>query len=224
MRVDPSLELEFPGLRVIEAELTDLRVRPGDPGLDAKKAEVAEEARARRPGVEAVKDEPIFRAYRDFFWKVGVDPTKTRPAGEALTRRVLAGKEIPTINALVDAYNLVSLKTSIAIAAFDTARLHAEALVLRRARPGESFLGIGMTGPMTLSGSEVVIEDEVDHTLEAVYPYRNAERSKVTEATRSVLLLMCGVPGIDDAPLESAGALCRSWIREFCGAPSGSAP
>ena len=41
-----------------------------------------EEIRKRIPSLEQVKDIPILRAYRDFYWKVGTDPTKTRPAGE----------------------------------------------------------------------------------------------------------------------------------------------
>ncbi|HUW43054.1 MAG TPA: hypothetical protein VMW02_02320, partial [Thermoplasmata archaeon] len=44
--------------------------------------------------LEAVKDRPDFRAYRDFFWRLGVDPTKTRPASEALIRRILKGSSI----------------------------------------------------------------------------------------------------------------------------------
>lgn len=224
MDVESALSAEFPGLRVVEMELNGLSVKRSDARLEALKRRVAETTRARRKDLDQVRDEPLFRAYRDFYWKVGVDPTKTRPAGEALTRRVLAGKEIPTINTLVDAYNLVSLETSVAIAAFDTARLRTDALVLRRALPGESFLGIGMAGPVDLHGNEVVIEDRADRELVAIYPYRNAERSKVTESTCGALLLMCGVPGIDDGPLEASRERCREWISEFCGAREGAGP
>lgn len=217
MRVEPSLEAEFPGLRVVAPELHDVVVRPAHPGLEALKRRVAEKTRARRAVPEAVKDEPIFRAYLESFWKVGVDPTKTRPAGEALTRRVLAGKELPTINTLVDACNLAPLETSVAIAAFDTAQLHPGALVLRRARSGESFVGIGMAGPVDMAGSEVVIEDEGDRELVAMYPYLNAGRSKVTGATRSALLLICGAQTIEDGPLKSSLELCERWFADSCG-------
>ena len=219
--------MEFPGLRVLELELTGLTVGKTDAGLEALKTKVTEEAKGGTRNLEAVKDEPIFRAYRDFFWKVGVDPTKTRPAGEALIRRILSGKQIPIVNTLVDAYNLVSLKTSIAIAAFDSGQLRPDALKLRKARPGERFLGIGMAQSIVLEGPEVVIEDEDSHDLVAVYPYRNAEKSKVTASTKEALLIMCGVPGIDDAPLEKARDLCKQFISDFCtatGNPSGGSP
>nr|WP_301287551.1 phenylalanine--tRNA ligase beta subunit-related protein [Methanocalculus alkaliphilus] len=57
---------------------------------------------------------------------MGVDPTKTRPAFEALVRRILAGKALPAIKPAVDAYNLRSASSSIPIAAFDAGRLSGD--------------------------------------------------------------------------------------------------
>ena len=216
MYVDTALEAEFPGLRVIELRVAELRVRPSDPRLDRLKTRIYSEVRSSGRSLETVKDDPLFKAYREFYWKVGIDPTKTRPAAEALLRRVLGGKEIPTINTLVDAYNLVSLATSVAIAAFDCAIVHSESLKLRRARAGEGFLGIGMPQAVVLEGSEVVIEDLAAHELVAVYPFRNAERGKVTEATRDAFLIMCGVPGVEDASLVAAKNLCQQYLSDYC--------
>lgn len=215
MRVGPALTLEFPGLRIFELELSGLSVRPLDPEVEAWKAQIYAEVRSAGRTLESIKDEPVLRAYRDFYWKVGVDPTKMRPAAEAIARRVLGGRDIPTINTLVDVYNTISLKTSVAIAAFDLAQLHRTSLRLRRAQPAEEFLGIGMDRPISLRGGEIVAEDAYDHQLVAVYPYRNAERSKVTVSTTSVLLWMCGVPGIADSDLERARDLCRELISRF---------
>ncbi|MDG6996904.1 MAG: hypothetical protein JRN52_13370 [Nitrososphaerota archaeon] len=216
MQTEEKLSNEFPGLRVVELELTKLVVAKTDSRLEELKAEIFAELRSEIKSLGLVKDQPVFRAYRDFYWKVGIDPTKTRPAGEALTRRVLSGKEIPMINTLVDSYNLISLKTSIAIAAFDSSKISKESLKLRKANSGEEFLGIGMKEPIRMSGVEVVIEDEKNKELIAIYPYRDAEKSKVTENTTSVLLMMCGVPGIEDIQLERARNLCRQFVTQFC--------
>ncbi len=227
MHIAADLLAEFPGLHLVELTLTNLTVRRTDPRLEEWKTRAIAEVRTSRASLEGIRDEPIFRAYRDFYWKVGVDPTKTRPAAEALTRRALSGHEIPRINTLVDACNLVSLRTSISIAAFDADLIHPEALVLRRARSGEEFVGIGMGRPVSLEGLETVVEDTSDRKLIAIYPYRDADRSKVTDATRGVLLLMCGVPGIEDEALQQAGALCRELVTEVCReapGPEGSPP
>ena len=164
--------------------------------------------------LDSVKDVSAFRAYRDFFWKVGIDPTKVRPASEALVRRILAGKAIPKINNVVDAYNLASVKTEIALAAFDRDRLKGE-LVMRQARPGEEFLGIGMREPTVLNGKEVVIQDS--EKLVAIYPHRDAETSKVSQSTSNILILACGVPQIDISSLEVAKKVAASYIIRFCG-------
>jgi DNA/RNA-binding domain of Phe-tRNA-synthetase-like protein len=88
--------------------------------------------------LESLKDVPIFRAYRDFFWKAGIDPTKVRPAAEALIRRILGGKAVPSINNVVDSYNLASIKTEVALAAFDEDKLKGD-LIMRYAGKVRSF-------------------------------------------------------------------------------------
>ena len=216
MRIVPELQSSFPGLRVIELKMEGLGVQGIDPRLESFKREVQDRVRQRIASLTEVKDRPIFRAYRDFFWRVGIDPTKIRPAGEALTRRILGGRDLPTVNTLVDAYNIASVETSIAIAAFDLEAIDEGSLVMRRTVKGERFHGIGMVTPDSLTGVEVVVEDQESHKLVAVYPYRDSDDSKVTEWTKGVLFLMCGVPGIDETTLEKARELTREYVGRFC--------
>jgi len=216
MRVVPELQSFFPGLRVVELKMEGLEVQSTDPTLESFKREVQEIVRHGFTSLTEVKDRPIFRAYRDFFWRVGIDPTKVRPAGEALTRRILGGRDLPTVNTVVDAYNIASIETSVAIAAFDLGTIDGESLVMRRAVKGEPFHGIGMVSPDSLTGVEVVIEDQESGKLVAVYPYRDSDDSKVTERTKGVLFMMCGVPGIDETTLERARDLTKEYIGRFC--------
>ncbi len=205
---------EFEGLDAIPFLMEDVRVLPERADLETFKADVIERVR-RTYTLEAVKDVPELRAYRDFFWRVGIDPTKTRPAAEALIRRILGGKPLPRINTLVDAYNLASVETRIALAAFDAANLRGD-IVMRTARPGEEFLGIGMERPVVLTGKEVVDQDEAG--LVAIYPYRDSARTAVTTATRATVFLVCGVPGIPRETLVRAQAVTRDLVARFCGA------
>ncbi len=187
-------------------------MRERDERLDAFVPILVHEFRARLQ-LETLKDEPHLRAYRDFYWRVGIDPTKIRPASEALLRRVLQGKEFPRISTLVDAYNLASMKTRIAIAAFDAAHTRGE-LRMRLAAAGESFRGIGMEVPMVLKGVEVVCED--DDGLVAIYPYRDSHRTRVSAATVDTLFMTCGVPGIETSALVSAAETTREFVERFC--------
>ena len=213
LKISPELERLFPGLRTLTVEIENVKVGPATEELKKLSEQIFDEIRGKYD-LGSLKDMPTFRAYRDFFWRVGIDPTKSRPAAEALIRRVLAGKPIPSINNLVDAYNLASIKTGIALAAFDLEKLVGE-LLMRRAAAGEEFLGIGMREPQVLKGEEVVVVDA--RGIVAIYPYRDAERTKVTSSTERVLLLVCGVPGVEFGELDKARKVAVEFITRFCG-------
>ncbi|MEE8168039.1 MAG: phenylalanine--tRNA ligase beta subunit-related protein [Candidatus Hydrothermarchaeales archaeon] len=211
--ISSMLEEEFPDLKALVEEITGVRVERENRDLESFKEEVTQRVKERYNLAE-LKDLPIFRVYRNFFWRVGIDPTKVRPAAEALIRRILRGKPLPTINTLVDAYNLASIETKIAIAAFDSDKIEGK-LLMRLAEEGEEFLGIGMDRPLILKGNEVVVSD--GRKLVAIYPYRDADTTKITLHTRNVLLLICGVPGIDGEILRNTRRVAVDYITKFCG-------
>jgi len=88
-------------------------------------------------------------------------------------------------------------------------------LLMREAEAGEEFLGIAMDKPITLSGGEAVIEDE--SRLVAIYPYRDADHSKVSPKTKNVLMLMCGAPGISLEKLNASADEAKKILPLFCG-------
>jgi DNA/RNA-binding domain of Phe-tRNA-synthetase-like protein len=112
---------------------------------------------------------------------------------------------------------LASIKTGIALAAFNRDELKGE-LVMRQAQQGERFLGIGMQNEAVLTGKEVVISDS--EKLVAVYPHRDSEKSKITKLSTNILILACGVPGIETQTLENAMAIALDYIVRFCGGKS----
>jgi DNA/RNA-binding domain of Phe-tRNA-synthetase-like protein len=211
--VDPSLQAKFPGLKAQVFRVEGVEVKSEYAGLEEFKAKVIARTKEKWE-LDQLREHLVFRAYRDFFWRVGVDPTKTRPASEALIRRVLRERPLPRINTLVDAYNLASIDTAIPLAAFDVGGLVGE-LTMREAAEGERFLGIGMEKPVVLEGGEAVVEDE--EKLIAIYPYRDADACKVTLETSDTLMLVCGVPNIGDEVLERAGRVTVDYITRFCG-------
>ena len=213
MRIETRLRERFPDLNAEIISFRGVCVERQNDQLEGYKAEVSERIKARW-SLDQLREDPVFRAYRDFFWRLGIDPTKNRPAAEALIRRVLRDSPIPRINTWVDAYNLVSMETAIPIASFDEDLLAGE-LLMREAEAGEEFTGIGMDKPVTLGGGEAVIEDEA--RLVAIYPYRDADHSKVSYRTANVLMLMCGAPGISLKTLSEASSFARVILPRFCG-------
>lgn len=212
LEIDENVRMRFPTLKAILHAISGIAVEKNNPELDEFKESVYSRVRERY-NLDSLPQVPIFRAYRDFFWRVGVDPTKIRPSAEALIRRILAGKSIPSVNTLVDAYNLASVETGVALAVFDLSRVTGN-MRMRFANNGEKFLGIGMQDPMTLRGVEVVVSDE--ERLVAVHPYRDADYSKITLEARDAVLMVCGVPGVDDSVLEGAEKMTVEYIMKFC--------
>ena len=215
MEIDRTLLEKYPGLGVLEF-VASVSIRSNSSELETFKKTKQDEIRGKIVSPDSIRDLPIIRAYRDFYWKVGIDPTKTRPAGEALLRKIIGGRGLPTTNTLVDSYNIASAETMISIAAFDQAKVDSAALIMRVAIKDELFAGIGMNHPLALEGVEVVIEDRSSKSLVAVYPYRDAKASKVTLETSRVLFMMCGVPGITSDILIDAEARTREYVAAFC--------
>jgi DNA/RNA-binding domain of Phe-tRNA-synthetase-like protein len=212
LKIDSKLKTRFPDLIAKILQVKEVQIEKRNDELEKFKAEVAKQVREMYD-LESLKDQLAFRAYRDFFWSVGIDPTKNRPAAEALIRRILGGRTIPTINSLVDVYNLASIKSRIALATFDADKLKGD-LFMRFAEEGEKFLGIGMEKPLILKGGEIVVADNAK--LVAVYPYRDADNTKVTVETKNITMIVCGAPGISEKRLDFASQVAQEYILRFC--------
>jgi len=91
-----------------------------------------------RIGDTPLSEIPSLSAWRGAFRGFGVEPTKYRSAAEALLRRLTKKGDIPSINALVDTYNLVSIRYVVPMAAFDTRHLNGS-LTIRFADGTEWF-------------------------------------------------------------------------------------
>ncbi len=209
---DTILE-RFPDISVTAFEVKNVRVQREDAELEKYKKNVFQDIRENYC-IDTVKDSEIIRRYRDFYWRLGIDPTKIRPASEALIRRILKGLPFPKINTLVDTYNLASMKTNLALAAFDLSTVKGD-LTLEFATSGEEFIGIGMDRPITLTGKEPVIRDH-EKTI-AIYPYRDSDATKITPDTSDVLILVCGVPGISTSTIKNTEKVAAELITKFCG-------
>lgn len=139
--------------------------------------------------VDSLKDHPTAAAYRRLSWNAGIDPTKNRPAGEALARRILQGKRLPQIHPLVDAYNLASARTLVPLGAYSMDRL-APPITVRLAREGETFHGIGRE-PEPLQPGRIVYVD-AEQQVCGVFLWRDAHATRVRDDSRRVLVSVVG--------------------------------
>ena len=108
----------FPDLLVCTGTIKEVKVERHAKEAETLKQSVLAKMRQKYKA-ELLRYDPVVRAYRDLYWSLNIDPTKIRPAGEALLRRALRGDDIPSISNVVDAYNLASLETIVPLSGFD---------------------------------------------------------------------------------------------------------
>ena len=205
IRLDPAAWERLPGLWACALTLArDAAVQ--DEGLPDPRSVL-------RPGLdlEKLKDEDVAAGYRKVSWAVGVDPTKHRPAGEALARRILAGQPLPEIHPLVDAYNLASAHTLVPLSAYDLGRV-TQPITVRPAAAGEAFQGIGRSETEVLDDGRIVYASK-EGTLCGVMLWRDAVASRIREDTERAQLLAVGA-----APLASTvGIEALQTAAEYAG-------
>lgn len=193
------------GLLVLEG----LSVREREPALAAEIDAYGHELRARYAGLKS-GDIPATEDARSLYKALGLDPTKTRPASEALLRRVLKGESLYVVNTLVDALNLVSLKVQLPFGLYDAARIEPP-VVLRKGMPGESYEGI-RKGPVNVEGRPVL----VDARGPFGNPTSDSARTCITLETRSALVVVYAPAAASDARLDETLALTQDTLTRHC--------
>ncbi len=200
-------------IRVGTAELKGLRQKEEENSEISREIAAVEAELKRIYEIDEVKDIGTLRRQRDFFWRLGVDPTKVRPASEALLRRILANKGLPRVSAIVDAYNLASVKTLLTFSAFDLVRIEPP-LSVRFSREDEIVTLIGHR-KKKLTGKEIVLTDSAK--ILCVYVHGDVDETKVTDSTKDVLLVAYGIPGMSKQELKEGMSVAAGYVKRFVG-------
>jgi len=148
-----------------------------------------EQAILKLPEPRAVLESPQILATRAAYKALGKDPARYRGSAEALLRRVLAGKGLPRINAVVDIVNLVSVESRLSIGLYDLAHVQGD-IVFRAGRAGETYKGIGKYD-LNLEGLPVFCDVLGPHGS----PTSDSERTMVTSGTKQVLAVIISFAG-----------------------------
>lgn len=149
---------------------------------------------------DKIKESEIVQKYRNFSWHfLKLDPTKNRPSGEALARRIIKSKKFPKINPFVDAYNLASAETFVSASGYDLQKITFP-LTLRTANKGDQLEAIGNI-KIQFDGTELVISD-ANNMILTQYLYRDAEISKITADTKEIVFIINAVQHIEQDVLD----------------------
>ena len=159
---------------------------------------------------ESLKEMSGIAATRRVYKACGKDPSRYRPASEALIRRILQGKELYQIDTLVDLINLASIRFGYSIGGFDASKFVGDTLTLGIGRAGEPYEGIGR-GLLNIEGLPVYRDAEGGVGT----PTSDNERTKITLETRRLLVLINGYDGNEERVCQNAEFII-DLVRRFC--------
>ena len=186
----------------------------GEPLSEAYAAERDESIRTmmRRFTGRQAADIPGVAETRGMFHRLGVDPTKSRPASEALLRRVLQGKGLPHIHPAVDVCNLASLEHQLPLGLYD--RVHVKGPIYARlGRAGEGYEGI-RKGRVNVAARALLADD--DGAFGA--PTADSARTQVTADTRALLAVIYCPAERPSEQLSAMLARVADLLARHCGA------
>ena len=203
------------GLRATAIVFRDMHISSASVELRADIVREIQAIREEFASPAAVRSCPEVAAFQQLHRRVGVNPRKEQSSVERLLLLALKRGELPAINSLVDAYNLVSLRTRCSLGAHDLDAITLP-VSLRLLTGREAFTPLGETMPVVVVPGEYGYVDAADHLL-CRLDVRQADFSKVTEATRNVLLIVEGTAEHAPDVLHRASEEVIEVVTRYCG-------
>ena len=165
---------------------------------------------------ETLKTLPGIAATRRVYRACGKDPSRYRPASEALIRRQLQGKQLYQIDTLVDLINLASIAYGYSIGGCDADKFVGDRLTLGVGREGEPYEGIGR-GMINIAGLPVYRDAQGGVGT----PTSDNERTKIQASTTHLVVLINGYDG-DEKRVRANAEYIQQLLRKYCNSDGGS--
>jgi DNA/RNA-binding domain of Phe-tRNA-synthetase-like protein len=164
-----------------------------------------------------VKADPILTGFRDLHTKAGVSNRKHISSPENLITLILGGRDLPSINPIVDIYNIVSLETRLALGAHDTSEITGP-IALKLTEGTESFTPLGSNEQKAIGVGEYGYIDEGQNEVICRLETRQCEKTKVADNTQQCFFIVEGSTNTELSYIEDAVTRLQHLLSEHCGA------
>lgn len=174
------------------------------------------EAHVRRQlNPDKIAEHPRIAPWREAYRAFGAKPSEFRPSMEALARRVVKEQELPSINALVDIGNVLSLRHLVPTGGHAIDGLTQD-ISLRFATGKETFIPFGSEEVEHPLPGEVIFA-EGDTVLTRRWTWRQANHTLTVLTTTAIEYNVDGLPPV---PLMEVEQICQEvgeLVVRFCG-------
>jgi len=212
---DPEILKTFPSLAGGAILGSGLKNCPSPEAL--RQAYLHEQQQAlERIGNTPLSEIEALAGWRAAFRLFGVDPTQYRSAAEALLRRLTKKGEIPSINAVVDSCNLVSIRYALPVAGFDRRALRGPVTV-RFAKGDEFFTPLRQASAEQPDPGEVIFIDGAGLVVARRWCWRQSEESAAGEYTQEALFTVEAQHAGGKVAVERALSDLRELLADYVG-------
>ena len=163
---------------------------------------------------EVIKKDFILQGYRDLHDKVGRSNRKYTSAPESLLNYFLRTKSIPTINPVVDIYNLISLNSKLAIGAHDVAKLKG-GVNLKFTAGSESFTPLGSQKTKIIPMGEYAYIDDSNRVI-CRLECQQSDITKISPTSSQILFIVQGNDNTTHELVNTTLLKLVDDIKDFC--------
>jgi DNA/RNA-binding domain of Phe-tRNA-synthetase-like protein len=203
------------GLRAGAVVFRNLRIAPSDHEQRLEILDQVQKIRTRFADPSQIRATPEVEAFREILRKVGVNPRREQPSVERLLTFAFKRGELPAINTLVDAYNLISVRSLCSLGAHDLDKI-ALPVALRFLTGNESFTPLGSDTAATVDPKEFGYVDAAGRVL-CRLDLLQADFSKVTTATVNALLIIESTTAHEPTAASRAFEDAIALVTRYCG-------
>ena len=164
---------------------------------------------------ESLKEVPKIKTWREAYSAFGAKPKKYTCSVENLYRMILEGVHLRHINKVVDIYNYISLKHMIPVGGDDIDKVDGN-ITLRFATGVEPFIRLNSDEVDRPKEGEVVYADDKE-VLCRRWNWRECDKSKMTEQTKNVTLVVEGLSPVTKDDVQSIVEELGQLVEKFCG-------
>ena len=163
---------------------------------------------------ERLELDPRILAWREAYRRFGAKPKKHRCSVENMLRTILSARPTPSINPVVDLYNAISLKHVIPAGGDDLDRVEGD-IHLTIATGDERFVPLNGTDAVSPKPGEVIYRDD-DDVLCRRWNWRECDKSKLTESTTNLCLVVEGLPPFSADDVSQIASELAETVETHC--------